>query len=84
MQIRVIASLSFTMLLLGSLLISVTSNADEGLKLEALLSADLQSVSGIEVIVSRVTIPLNTPLPKHRHPGEEIPYVLEGSVMAEG
>ena len=62
MQIRIIASLSFTMLLLGSLLISATSNADEGLKLEALLYAELQSVSGIEVIVSRVTIPPNTSL----------------------
>jgi quercetin dioxygenase-like cupin family protein len=81
MQIRIIASLSFVMLLLSSLLTLATANANEGLQLEALLSEDLQSVIGFEFIVSRVTIPPNTSLPKHWHPGEEIPYVLEGSVV---
>jgi quercetin dioxygenase-like cupin family protein len=50
-----------------------------GLKLETLLSAELEGVEGTEVIVSRVTIPPNTSLPKHWHPGEEFAYVLEGS-----
>jgi len=49
------------------------------LKLETLLSAELEGVEGIEVIVSRVTVPPNTALPKHWHPGEEFAYVLEGS-----
>lgn len=48
-------------------------------KLETLLSAELEGVEGIEVIVSRVTVPPNTALPKHWHPGEEFAYVLEGS-----
>ena len=30
--------------------------------------------------MSHVTIPPNTSLPKHWHPGEEFAYVLEGSV----
>lgn len=50
------------------------------LKLENLLKAVLEGVTGTEVIVSRVTIPPNTSLPKHWHPGEEFAYVLEGSV----
>lgn len=50
------------------------------LKLENLLSAELEGVEGTEVIVSRVTIPPNTELPKHWHPGEEFAYVLEGEV----
>jgi quercetin dioxygenase-like cupin family protein len=50
-------------------------------KLETLLSAQLEGVDGTEVIVSRVTIPPNTALPKHWHPGEEFAYVLEGSVV---
>ena len=50
------------------------------LKLETLLKAVLEGVDGTEVIVSRVTIPPNTSLPKHWHPGEEFAYILEGSV----
>ena len=49
-------------------------------KLETLLSAELEGVEGTEVIVSRVTIPPDTSLPEHWHPGEEFAYVLEGSV----
>jgi quercetin dioxygenase-like cupin family protein len=49
-------------------------------KLETLLKAILEGVDGTEVIVSRVTIPPNTSLPKHWHPGEEFAYILEGSV----
>jgi hypothetical protein len=52
-----------------------------GLKFENLLKAQLERVNGTEVIVSRVTIPPNTSLPKHWHPGEEFGYVLEGSVV---
>lgn len=48
-------------------------------KLETLLSAALEGVENTEVIVSRVTIPPKTALPKHWHPGEEFAYVLEGS-----
>lgn len=51
-----------------------------GPKLETLLKTVLEGVDGTEVIVSRVTIPPNTSLPKHWHPGEEFAYVLEGSV----
>jgi quercetin dioxygenase-like cupin family protein len=51
------------------------------LRLETLNSAELEVVEGIEVIVSRVTIPPNTALPKHWHPGEEFAYILEGSAV---
>ena len=62
---------------------AVNSKKLEGEKsvtLQNLLSAELEGVKGTEVIVSRVTIPPNTSLPKHWHPGEEFAYVLEGSV----
>lgn len=52
-----------------------------GLKLENLLKTQLEGVDGTEVIISRVTMPPNTSLPKHWHPGEEFGYVLEGSVV---
>lgn len=51
-----------------------------GLKLNNLMKATLEGVKGTEVIVSHVTIPPNTTLPRHWHPGEEFAYVLEGSV----
>jgi quercetin dioxygenase-like cupin family protein len=51
-----------------------------GPKLETLLKEVLEGVDGTEVIVSRVTVPPNTSLPKHWHPGEEFAYVLEGSI----
>jgi quercetin dioxygenase-like cupin family protein len=54
---------------------------ESGVKLENLLKAELDGFAGAEVIVSRVTIPPHTSLPKHWHPGEEFGYVLEGSVV---
>jgi quercetin dioxygenase-like cupin family protein len=51
-----------------------------GPKLETLLRSVLQGVADTEVIMSRVTLPPNTTLPKHWHPGEEFAYILEGSV----
>ena len=48
--------------------------------LKNLLKAELEGVDDTEVIVSHVTIPPNTTLPKHWHPGEEFAYVLDGSV----
>jgi quercetin dioxygenase-like cupin family protein len=50
-----------------------------GLKLETLMRQVLEGADGLEVIVSRVTIPPHTALPKHWHPGEEFAYVVEGS-----
>jgi quercetin dioxygenase-like cupin family protein len=52
-----------------------------GPKLETLMKTQLEGVDGTEVIVSRVSIPANTSLPKHRHPGEEFAYILKGSVV---
>ena len=51
----------------------------EGLKIDNLMTSQLELVEGTEVIVSHVEIPANTTLPKHWHPGEEFVYVLEGS-----
>lgn len=46
-----------------------------------LLSCQLEGVEGTEVIVSITTVPPQTKLPKHWHPGEEFAYVLEGSLV---
>ena len=77
---------SFLFIFLTSIVISTISYAGDNhvkpkLKLENLMSAELEGVKGTEVIVSKVTIPPNTSLPKHWHPGEEFAFVLEGSVI---
>jgi quercetin dioxygenase-like cupin family protein len=55
------------------------ADTSSGPKLENLLKAQLEGFEGGEVIISRVTIPPHTSLPKHWHPGEEFAYILEGS-----
>lgn len=57
-----------------------SSAARKGPEMETLLRATLESVDSTDVIVSRVTIPPNTSLPKHWHPGEEFAYILAGSL----
>jgi quercetin dioxygenase-like cupin family protein len=77
----------FTLVTFQSLALGHDNSAEEkatgkpGPKLETLLQSVLEGVEGTEVIVSRVTIPPNTSLPKHWHPGEEFAYILEGSVI---
>jgi len=51
----------------------------QGLKIDNILTSQLELVAGTEIIISHVEIPANTTLPKHWHPGEEFVYVLEGS-----
>jgi quercetin dioxygenase-like cupin family protein len=60
---------------------SVKDTGNQELKLEDLMTSRLEGVENTEVVVSRVTIPPNTSLPKHWHPGEEFAYVLEGTVI---
>ena len=43
------------------------------------LKATLESVAGIEVVISDVVIPANAGVPRHFHPGEEFVYVIEGT-----
>jgi len=49
-------------------------------EIQDLLEYALESAEGLEVIVSHVALPPNVTLPKHWHPGEEIAYILQGSV----
>ncbi len=51
----------------------------QGLRIDNIMTSQLELVEGTEIIISHVEIPANTTLPKHWHPGEEFVYVLEGS-----
>ena len=60
---------------------SSVANAEskQALIVKNLMSTELAGVDDTEVVISHVSIPPNTSLPKHWHPGEEFAYVLEGS-----
>ena len=49
-------------------------------ELNDLMTTKLQGLADREVIVSKVSVPPHTQLPRHWHPGEEFAYMLEGSV----
>ena len=53
-----------------------------GIKRTDLQQHDL-SIPGREVVQNRVDISPEAPAFKHKHPGEEIIYVLEGSLVYE-
>lgn len=50
-----------------------------GIKRTALLEHSL-SITGRKVIQVRVDFPPGTEFPAHSHPGEEVAYVIEGSI----
>lgn len=68
------------LVLYGLIFFPITNAPASELRLENLMSEELEGIPGTEIIVSRVYIPANTSLPKHWHPGEEFAYVLKGSV----
>lgn len=67
-------------LLLGITLMANVSMADlAGIKRTDLQKHDL-SVPGREMVQSRVDIPPGVTAAKHRHPGEEVVYMIEGTL----
>jgi quercetin dioxygenase-like cupin family protein len=61
----------------GGLALNVAQSQQPGVTRTDLLGHDL-SVSGREVIQVRVDFAPGVAFPPHRHPGEEIAYVIEG------
>jgi quercetin dioxygenase-like cupin family protein len=77
---KTIRILSVAMLFLGSgLALHVALAQQSGLKRTDLQQHDL-SVPGREVVQVRVDFAPGAVAPRHSHPGEEIVYVIEGSL----
>jgi quercetin dioxygenase-like cupin family protein len=77
MRTRLVATAA---LLLGSgLALHVAGAQPDGVKRTPLSRSDL-SVPGREVLQVRVDIAPGVTAPRHRHPGEEIVYVIEGTI----
>ena len=53
------------------------------LKRAVLQKQDITAVQGREVVMAHVEIPAGVQSGKHTHPGEEIAYILEGSLVLE-
>ena len=80
---KTIRILAVAVLIVGSgLALHVALSQPPGIKRTDLQRHDL-SVPGREVIQARVEIDPGVTFPKHWHPGEEIIYVLEGTLEYE-
>src|SRR6185436_816079 len=75
MLLRVIA----TALIVAGVLTLHETQAQQGIKRTDLQQHDL-SIPGREVIQVRVDVAPGVVAPRHSHPGEEIVYVIEGSL----
>jgi quercetin dioxygenase-like cupin family protein len=76
---RIVAA---AMLIAGSLFAITAAQAQEGVKRTDLQRHDL-SIPGREAIQVRVDLAPGVVAPKHTHFGEEIIYVLEGTLLYE-
>lgn len=82
-RMRTARIVTFAMLIAGSgLALHAVRAQQQGIKRMDLQRHDL-SVPGREVIQARVEIDPGVTAAKHRHPGEEIIYVLEGTLEYE-
>ncbi len=76
------AQMMAAVLILAGAFASNAAHAQQGVKRTDLQQHDL-SVSGREAIQVRVDIAPGVLAPRHTHPGEEIIYVLEGTLEYE-
>ena len=74
-------------LIAGSGIVSNTTWAQQTEQMPGIMRTDLQmhdlSIPGQEAVQTRVDFAPGAAFPVHRHPGEEIVYVLEGSIEYE-
>ena len=80
-KLAVIASVSIAALA-GALGVQPLLAQQPGLSREMLQRADL-SAPGREVLMARVEIDPGAVVGRHTHPGEELGYVLEGTLVLE-
>jgi quercetin dioxygenase-like cupin family protein len=71
-----------TLLVLGALALHAQSARQQGTRRTELQRHDL-GVTGREVVQARIELDPGVVFGKHWHPGEEIVYVLEGSIVYE-
>jgi len=79
---RTIPTAAAAALIVGSAFVLQADAQQAGIKRTDLQRHDL-SAPGREAIQVRVDIGPGAAFPRHRHPGEEIVYVIEGSLVYE-
>jgi quercetin dioxygenase-like cupin family protein len=68
---------------ISALLVSPASAQDQPIKRTELMRYDLPGVPGKEVVVYVADLAPGAKAGRHHHPGEEIVYVLEGTIALE-
>ncbi len=77
-------TLTFVVAIAAALLTAWTLSAQQAeIKRTELLRTDLPGVEGKEAVVFMAEIPRGVVTGKHRHPGNELIYVLEGSYVLD-
>jgi len=77
-------TLTFVVAIAAALLTAWTLSAQQAeIKRTELLRTDLPGVEGKEAVVFMAEIPPGVVTGKHRHPGNELIYVLEGSYVLD-
>ena len=77
-------TLTFVVAIAAGMLMAWTLSAQQAeIKRTELLRTDLPGVDGKEAVVFMAEIPPGVVTGKHRHPGNELIYVLEGSYVLE-
>jgi len=77
-------TLTFVVAIAAALLTAWTLSAQQAeIKRTELLRTDLPGVEGKEAVVFMAVIPPGVVTGKHRHPGNELIYVLEGSYVLD-
>jgi quercetin dioxygenase-like cupin family protein len=77
------AAVAGVLVLLIGLLGGHASNAQQAAFKRSILQKGDLSVPGHEAVTARAEIPAGVRVGKHTHPGEELGYVLEGTLLLE-
>ncbi len=69
-------------IIIGLILSTFTGAVHAGQpSVDSLLDSNLEAIPSHGVIMSKVSVPANTALPRHFHPSEEFLYVVSGSTI---
>eukprot|EP01032_Pedospumella_encystans_P001437 gene1437-1666_t len=83
-QMKTVATMMATVVIAGSALMAQAAHAQMPLQMQGLSRTDILksdfSVPGREVLQVKVDFEEGVESPKHAHPGEEIAFVLEGTL----
>jgi len=70
-------------IILISSVVPTTASAENEVAVEALIASAITGIESHKALISKVTIPAHTTLPRHYHPTEEYLYIMSGSTTLQ-